>query len=876
MDAGGMYAPLSEDETGSTGAASRKRAPKVPIVPVPADAPPMAFKHPKFGAPSRSWPYHAADGRLVGYVCRWDFADAEGKPAKEILPVTYCDLGGGRFGWRSKGIPAPRPLHGLPGILSAPNRVVIVAEGEKTRDAAQMLFPAAVATTPAHGAKSPQFTDFAPLAGRTVVVAPDHDEPGRTDDRGQPLHPGRDFGDRVAALAREAGAAAVLRLAPETLGAWKSVNGRRVSRDGLLPDGWDLADALDEGWTAERVATAIPDLQVLPAYPPPKPRAERDTLGPDPDADEWPFRTSTLGVEKRLERVDRETGKVTVTWRRFCSPLAVSAETRSALGEDWGRLLEIVDRDGRTKVWSMPMAMMAGDGTAYRERLLSLGLVLTPGKFARDALQEYISTARPGIKARCVSRTGWQGRTYVGAVQNHGESDERHILQTGGQIDHAYRKAGTLDDWREKVARLARGNSRLIFAISAAFAPPLLYPAVAEGGGFHFRGGSSTGKTTALTIAGSVWGGGGVQGYVRTWRSTSNGLEGVAVMHSDALLCLDEMGQVASHEVGPIAYMLANGVGKARAGRGGEARPAAEWRTLFLSSGEISLADKMAEDGKGRRAQAGQGVRIVDIAADAGSGLGLFEDLHGFADGKAFSDHLRLVTAGNYGTAAPAFLDQITKGFEDIQPLVRRYREEFLTENCPKGADGQVGRVADRFGLVAAAGEMATALGIVPWEPGEATRAAARCFSDWLAARGGIEPAEQRQAISTVRRFVELHGNSRFEAMGDLIPRTAHGDQIEQRVANRVGFRRRSKEGGIEYVVLPEAWETEICAGLNSTTVAGALKKKGLLRQGKDKKVQIKVRLPGFESGVRCYVITSNILGDGDAEPGLPLDEPEL
>lgn len=871
MDAGGMYAPLSGNETGSVKATPRKRAPKMPLVPVPVDAPPMAFKHPKYGAPSKSWLYQTADGRLVGYVCRWDFTDTDGKPAKEILPVTYCDLGDERFGWRSKGIPTPRPLYGLPAIALDPNRVVIIVEGEKTRDAAQVLFPDAVVTTPAHGAKSSHLTDFTPLAGRIVVVAPDHDESARTDDKGRPLHPGRDFGDKVAVLAREAGAAAVLRLAPEALGLRRYVDDLSVPRDGPLFDGWDLADALAEGWTAERVATVIPQLRELPAYPVPKLRAHSETLGQASDADECPFRTVPLGVEKRLERVDRETGKVTVTWRRFCSPLVVSAETRSAIGEDWGRLLEIVDRDGRTKAWSMPMAMMAGDGTAYRERLLSLGLVMTPGKFARDALQEYIATARPGYKARCVSRTGWQGRTYVGAVQNHGESGERHILQTGAQIDHAYRRAGTLDDWREKVARLARGNSRLIFAISAAFAAPLLHPAVAEGGGFHFRGGSSTGKTTALTMAGSVWGGGGVQGYVRTWRATSNGLEGVAAIHSDALLCLDEMGQVASQEVGPIAYMLANGVGKARAGRAGENRPAAEWRTLFLSSGEISLADKMAEDGKGRRSQAGQEVRIVDIAADAGAGHGLFEDLHGFDNGERFSDHLRLATAQNYGTAAPAFLDLLADKFDDIAPLVTRYRNEFVQENCPNGADGQVSRVAKRFGLVAAGGEMAAALKVVPWEPGEAMQAAATCFADWLAARGGIEPAEQRRAISTVRRFVELHGNSRFEAMGDLIPRTARGVQIEQRVANRVGFRRRNRQGGIEYVVLPEAWETEICAGLNSTVVAGALKEKGLLLQGKDKKVQVKVRLPGIKNGVRCYVITSDIFGDGTVPD--PTDE---
>ena len=72
---------------------------KTPIIPVPADAPPMSFKHPKYGAPSRVWPYHTADGELAGYVARFDFVK-DGKPRKDCLPITFCHLGNGDRGWR--------------------------------------------------------------------------------------------------------------------------------------------------------------------------------------------------------------------------------------------------------------------------------------------------------------------------------------------------------------------------------------------------------------------------------------------------------------------------------------------------------------------------------------------------------------------------------------------------------------------------------------------------------------------------------------------------------------------------------------------------------------------------------------------------------
>ncbi len=65
---------------------------------------------------------------------------------------------------------------------------------------------------------------------------------------------------------------------------------------------------------------------------------------------------------------------------------------------------------------------------------------------------------------------------------------------------------------------------------------------------------------------------------------------------------------------GAAAYMLANGQGKARAGRSGTARASARWRVTILSSGEISLADKAAEVRE--RIRAGQDIRLLDVPVD--------------------------------------------------------------------------------------------------------------------------------------------------------------------------------------------------------------------------------------------------------------------
>src|SRR6202000_667134 len=113
-----------------------------------------------------------------------------------------------------------------------------------------------------------------------------------------------------------------------------------------------------------------------------------------------------------------------------------------------------------------------------------------------------------------------------------------------------------------------------------------------DSGGLHLMGNSTVGKTTALRAAASVFGG---RDYMRSWRATSNAMESTAAQHSDALLILDEIGQVEPQGGGDIVYMIGNGAGKGRATRTATAKPVLTWRLLFLSSGEKTLSAIMGE-----------------------------------------------------------------------------------------------------------------------------------------------------------------------------------------------------------------------------------------------------------------------------------------
>ena len=104
------------------------------------------------------------------------------------------------------------------------------------------------------------------------------------------------------------------------------------------------------------------------------------------------------------------------------------------------------------------------------------------------------------------------------------------------------------------------------------------------------------GKSLTLKLSASVWG--KPDSYTKTWRSTDNALEGTASEYSDSFLPLDEISECDPKIIGKAAYMLANGQGKGRSTTTGHNRLAKTWRIIFLSTGEESLQDFMAQVGQ--------------------------------------------------------------------------------------------------------------------------------------------------------------------------------------------------------------------------------------------------------------------------------------
>lgn len=540
--------------------------------------------------------------------------------------------------------------------------------------------------------------------------------------------------------------------------------------------------------------------------------------------------------------VDKESDEK--TW--VCSELNITAQTRNNKSAAWGRLLEWKDADGMAHSWAVPMELLQGDGRELRGELVRQGLLISPSRKARDYLATYIQTWRVDQRARCVEKLGWHGGVYVTPAQCYGESGESVVFQNSHALEPALSVVGTVEQWRDSVGRLAVGNSRLVFSISTAFSGVLLNLSNLDSGGFHLRGTSSTGKTTAIKAASSVWG--KPESYKRQWRATVNGLEGLAALHNDGVLILDDIDQANDKDVGEAAYMLSNGQGKNRACKTGAARESASWRLLFMSSGEHSLAAILARAGK--RATAGQEIRLADIEADAGAGMGAFETLHDIATPAGFAQAVNDAAASNYGAAGAEWLRYVVADRESVAGIVLDGIKQFASEVVPRGSVGQVERVALRFALVSVAGELATHYGLTGWQQGESEKAAKACFASWLEGFG-TGNREDAALLAQVRAFFEAHGASRFESMT-----ATH----EQRVPNRAGFVRTNATGETEYLVLREAFKAELCKGFDHRKAAKTLQAAGWIVGGGDDRPTQKLRLPSMGL-TRCYVFTSAMWG---------------
>jgi putative DNA primase/helicase len=845
-----------------------------PVLPCPTSAvescPQITHKH---GLATLWWDYKSAKGELLMRVYRFNKPDG----GKTFAQVTYGILNE-RTGWHWKNVPHHRPLYGLDLLAALPMHMpVIVTEGEKAADAAHKLFPDRPSVTWNGGAGAVTKAEFSPLAGRHVWFWPDNDTAGQ-----QTISPLTKALEAVGVAAfRVFDITAFARYSPAS-------NGELLNTAREWPLKADAFDALALGWTAQHLnALELRNELLLPASGDSKnpssilayreENSVREIQHPVP----YGYKVDDSGVYKYNDKKEK--------YFRICARLEVVARSRDASksGDNWGLLVCFKNHDGKEKRINFPMELFGADGgIEITKRLLKMGLDYSPYRESRRNVLDYLLGYTTKERVGLVHKTGWHNNVFVLPDRTIGIGNEPLLFYTEGANLCKLSERGTLDDWKENVSRYCIDNPLALFAVSAAFSAPLVELLGQETMGFHFYGDSSWGKSTLLDMACSVFG--KPDDYKKVWRSTDNGMESLAASHSEMLLALDEINQFDPRKLGDVIYMLGNGSGKTRAtDRGGARDDLHRWCFTFLSNGEKTLAQYMAETEKNKTA--GMEMRFLEIRATLQESevdikrMGVFNNPHHLMGGAALSEYLKGTMAQCHGTAFPAFINALVRELEgdkrkqfiaEMLTKLDNFRKKHLTEN----ASGQARRAAMKFALVAWAGEMATLWGITSWRLGHATIAASTCFSSWLSVRGSDGNFEEKQMLDHVRHQISKYGESRFKRWDE--PEHGHNTVIDSHVpitAECWGFRRETTEKNIlegdssdvDFYIYPDAFRKDICKGFDASRIARLLREMGVLvlteSDKKENRLTTKARLPRTGSkGISVYRIRNSALFEND------------
>lgn len=303
-------------------------------------------------------------------------------------------------------------------------------------------------------------------------------------------------------------------------------------------------------------------------------------------------------------------------------------------------------------------------------------------------------------------------------------------------------------------------------------------------------------------------------------------------------------------EVGNAAYLLASGSGKERMLQSLTKAPVAKWRIATLSTGEVSLRSYVQSHGG--KMTGGQSVRFVDIPADAKHGYGIFQNLHHCKSSSEFARGLTTALEGAYGYAGPAFVRELVTRKEFSREFVVRMRSQFETDHCPEPSDPQVRRVCAQFGLVAAAGALASDFGVVPWSQVEVLHAAAFCFNSWLTERGHLGSHEIAAGIAQLRK----HLLRQSQAMASSLNSAG--------TMPRYGFCRSSPAENSGYYVFQHEMD-DMLKGFAVKEILEHLKSSGYLRSDPDRLTK-QARHPVSNRNTRFYCVTLDFVHGDDGE----------
>jgi putative DNA primase/helicase len=407
----------------------------------------------------------------------------------------------------------------------------------------------------------------------------------------------------------------------------------------------------------------------------------------------------------------------------------------------------------------------------------------------RELLRQLDEFQSQPAKFKVVSRLGWNSGAFVlpdkiiGQPSATLESSFRHLDQ---QLLAKYRAKGTLQEWQNNIGRLCSGNSRLMFCASLGLTGPIL-PLVTgpRSGGFQLFGSPESGKTGAAMVTGSIWGCHLLperreNGFAESWHTTAGKVEITALAHNETVLILDETKRAGGNDkdrakaVLESSFGLAENVEKERLTNLGSVRG---WRFYFLSTSNYSLND-LAHGASIEIDDAERG-RFVDIPNPDG-GHGIYQDLHQIANGRKFTDSLKIRCRKFCGVVGPAFVRRLVadraKDSEQLRKFLKRERAAYLQAiktQAQTEKSTPLNRASGRFATVFAAGSLAIKYGIFRWDRQSLLQAILSCQLDGLRHSKVADEQADTSVAGLRRKLVEYLRNRRgkFKDLDKAMPR---------------------------------------------------------------------------------------------------------
>lgn len=222
-------------------------------------------------------------------------------------------------------------------------------------------------------------------------------------------------------------------------------------------------------------------------------------------------------------------------------------------------------------------------------------------------------------------------------------SESNDIVQSTYDSNNDIIPHGTYEEWLKMVNAEVHGNPKMELILAIAFSAALIgflgKSIPWQNTIFQLVGDSSSGKTTAMALAVSVYSSPKIsEGLMKTFNATDNSIQKCMERNNSVVVGFDE-GGMNKRDYANLIYTLSSGASKMRLNGDGEFKEMNTWQNICMTTSEFNLLEQ--SDSK-----TGLSVRCIEIPAP-------------FTKTAENSNNIKRCINDNYAVAAEPFVREL-------------------------------------------------------------------------------------------------------------------------------------------------------------------------------------------------------------------------